>query len=73
MSHMVEQTITAEIRVAMARRNISHTKVAAALGLTISQFSRRINGKVEFSASQLAQLSEVLSTPVGAFFGEVAA
>jgi transcriptional regulator with XRE-family HTH domain len=73
MNHMTAQGITAEIRVAIARRNFSYTKVAAELGLTVSQFSRRINGKVEFSATELAKLSGILDVPVGAFFGEVAA
>ncbi|WP_370454480.1 helix-turn-helix domain-containing protein [Homoserinibacter sp. GY 40078] len=54
----------------MARRGASQVDVAEALGLTQPQVSRRLAGRVEFSASELSRLSARLGVPVSAFFGE---
>jgi transcriptional regulator with XRE-family HTH domain len=68
MNHMTVQAIAAEARATIARQNVPQARVAEALGLTRSQFSRRINGHIEFSASEIATMADFLGVPVGEFF-----
>lgn len=43
-----------------------------ALGLAQTGVSRRLTGRIDFSASELAKLASLLNVPVSTFFGEVA-
>lgn len=61
------------VKAEMARRSMSQMQVAALLGLSQTAVSRRLNGDVDFSASELSTLAREFSIPVGVFFGEVAA
>lgn len=57
----------------MARRSKSQSYIAGLLGLTQTAVSRRLSGQVDFSATELAIIAADFETPVGVFFGEVAA
>ena len=65
--------VAANIRAEAARRRFSQSSMAAVLGLNQAAVSRRMTGKVEFSASELSKLAEAFDVPVSTFFGEVAA
>lgn len=54
------------IRAEMARKRKTQTQLAAMLGLSQSGVSERLNGRVEFSASQLYRVSEWLDVSVSA-------
>lgn len=67
------EDVAANIRAELARRRIRQHAVASALGLNQQQVSRRLNGVVEFSATELRNLAQLLEVPVGALLGEVSA
>lgn len=62
--------LVANVKAEMARRGISQEEVSRALGLTQPQVSRRLAGRVEFSASEVPKLSELLDVSVASLFGE---
>ena len=47
-----------EMKVAMKRHEDTQEKLAKALGLKISGVSARINGKLDFRASEIAKIRE---------------
>lgn len=65
--------VAANIRAEVARRRIRQQAIAEHLGLNQQQVSRRLNGVVEFSASELRAIAQLLNTSVGALLGEVSA
>lgn len=56
--------ITSAIREQIAARGLSTTIVAKRLGIGRQTFSRKLNGHVEFSLSELTRLAEILGTTV---------
>ena len=56
--------ITSAIREQIAAHGLSITIVAKRLGIGRQTFSRKLNGHVEFSLSELTRLAEVLGTTV---------
>lgn len=66
-------SVVANVKAEIARCGVSQSGVAAALGLSQPQVSRRLSGRVDFSSSEIIRLSDLLGVPVGVFFGEVAA
>ena len=56
--------ITNAIREQIAARGLSTTIVAKRLGIGRQTFSRKLNGHVEFSLSELTRLAEILGTTV---------
>lgn len=73
MNHMTAQTIAAEVRATIARANVPQARIAEALGLTRTQLSRRVNGHVEFSATEISKLADFLEVDPAVFFRETAA
>lgn len=56
--------IASAIREQIAAHGLSITIVAKRLGIGRQTFSRKLNGHVEFSLSELTRLAEVLGTTV---------
>jgi transcriptional regulator with XRE-family HTH domain len=56
--------ITSAIREQIAAHGLSITIVAKRLGIGRQTFSRKLNGHVEFSLSELTRLAEILGTTV---------
>lgn len=57
----------------MARAGVSQHDVAAVLGLSQTGVSRRLSGRVDFSATELAKLAAHLNVPVAVFFADALA
>lgn len=60
--------IAANVRAEVARRGVSQSALAELLGMNQAGISRRLSGRIDFSASEIAALAEYLSVPVNAFF-----
>lgn len=56
--------ITTAIREKIAAHGLSATIVAKRLGIGRQTFSRKLNGHVDFSLSELIRLAEILGTTV---------
>lgn len=67
---MTSQAIAAEVRAILARERISKMSVAKAAGLTSSQFSRRLQGRIPFSADEVASVAKALGVTVASLYGE---
>lgn len=63
------ERVAAAIRAEVERQGIRQSRVAEALGVSQAAASRRLAGRVPFDADDLAELSDLLGVPVGAFFG----
>jgi len=59
--------VAAEVRAAMARRQISQQALADAVGWTQAYLARRLVGRVPFDVSDLEKLGEFLDVPVTSF------
>lgn len=70
---MTDQTIAEEVRAAMARKQVSQASMANLLGITPSAMSRRLKGRIGFSAVQIAKIASHLEVEVSALYGEKAA
>jgi transcriptional regulator with XRE-family HTH domain len=57
----------------MARKQITQTQLADALGLAQSAVSRRINGHTDFTADEVGRVADLLGVPVAVLFAESAA
>lgn len=55
-----QKVIAANVRVELARANVSGVQMAAKIGLPTSTFSRRMAGEVSFDAEELAAVAAVL-------------
>ena len=62
--------VASKIRGLAAERRISRIAMAETLNVSEMSISRRMNGTTPFSAEELSRLSNLMDTPVGAFFGE---
>lgn len=60
----LNRSIAAEIRVAMARRNLSQNRLAISLGWSQSQPSRRLGGQIAFNTEDLERIARALEIPV---------
>lgn len=56
--------LAANVRAEVARRRLRQSDIAAQLGLNQRAMSRRMLGEVEFSATELNRLAELLGMPV---------
>lgn len=56
--------ITTAIREKITAHGLSQAETAQALGIGRQTFSRKLNGHVDFSLSELTRLAEVLNTTV---------
>lgn len=73
MNESNAECVAANVRAEVARRRIRQTAIAEHLGLNQQQVSRRLNGQVELTATELQRLAELLEVPVGSLYGEVSA
>lgn len=62
-------SVSANVRAEVARRGASQALIGQTLGLTQQAVSRRIRGDVEWTASELANLADLLELPVDALLG----
>jgi transcriptional regulator with XRE-family HTH domain len=58
------ETIAEEIRALMARRQVSQTELAQAVGVSQATFSERIRGRKPFNLDQLDAIAEHLNVSV---------
>lgn len=65
--------VAANVRAEVARRRIRQADIAGHLSIDQRAVSRRLLGHVEFSASELQKLAELLEVPVSALYGEASA
>lgn len=68
-----DRPIESKIKDELDKAGISGRALAVKLGTSTAYVARRLSGEVEMSVSDVERIAEVLSVPVGAFFGEVAA
>lgn len=68
-----DERIAAAVRAEAARRQITQAVVARHLGLTQPGMSRRMLGRVPFSAAELAAVASLFGVPVGDLIGEAVA
>lgn len=73
MATQTNADVANKVRGIAAERRISQARMAEILTVSRMAIHRRINGSTPFSPEELIKLSQTLETPVGAFFGEVAA
>jgi transcriptional regulator with XRE-family HTH domain len=66
--HGLSSQVADEVRACMARRRMSASKTAKALGWSAFYLSRRLNGTVAFDVNDLSALAELLQVPIVAFF-----
>lgn len=57
----------AELRAAIARKNISKTELAKALGISRTALGQKLNGQREFKESEIRTLFSVLELSPDAF------
>jgi transcriptional regulator with XRE-family HTH domain len=62
--------VAANVRAEVARRRLRQAEIAEHLGLNQQQVSRRLNGQVAISASELQQFAQLLGVSVATLCGE---
>lgn len=67
------KVIAQNVRAEMARRGRSQAELAAVLRLTQSAISRRLAAKIDFSATELAEVGKWLNLPVASLYDEESA
>lgn len=74
MTQTLAEHVAREVRSEMLAQGMSQRQLAAHLGLSQPQITKRLNGAIEFRPSELERAAEVLGVPVTKFLpGEVAA
>lgn len=63
-----DRAISANVRVALARRNIKQKVVAEAIGMPPVPFSQRCNNRTAFRAHELVQIAAAIDCPVEELF-----
>lgn len=64
--------VSANVRAEIARHDLSQQHVAEVLGISQGAVSRRLAGRVDFSASELDVLARSMGIPVSRFFSDTA-
>lgn len=62
------ESVAAEVRALMARRQVSGTDLAHALDIPQTSLARRIRGRYPFDVELLAQIADYFGVPVVSFF-----
>lgn len=70
MPKQLTETVAAEIRAELARRNISRTDAAAALGISRNLLWQRLRGESPFTVDELEAMAELIGVPVSTFLRE---
>lgn len=65
MTNLPAHGVAEEVRALLARRRLSQSKLAAALGLSQAAVSRRLSGEVPFDVNELAATARYLDVPLG--------
>ena len=55
----------ANVRAEIARRGMTQAEVAAAMGVSQSQFSKRLRGTIPFNINELSTIATLLDVPLG--------
>jgi|HubBroStandDraft_6_1064221.scaffolds.fasta_scaffold367554_3 transcriptional regulator with XRE-family HTH domain len=72
MNDSIEKRIGARIRAARVQQGMTAAQVAECIGVSYGQFWKYEVAKSTISARTLAEIAELLSTPISFFFEEVA-
>ena len=65
---LTRENVAANVRAALKRAGVSERSMADRIGLPQSNFSRRMNSEVPFSAEQIAAIAAELGTSPAALF-----
>ncbi len=64
-----KMTSTNLLKAKMAEKGYNQSQIAELLGITYQSFNRKLNNKVEFKASEINKLCEILDiTAINAYF-----
>jgi transcriptional regulator with XRE-family HTH domain len=66
----LNNTIAAEVRAELGRRNLSQAQLAVRLGWTQVRLSRRLRSVSDFSTAELEQISDALGVPIAHLLAE---
>ena len=61
--HKASAKLTTTIRVELARRNLNQTDLGDALGLSAISVSRRMNGHIDWTVTEVERVAEFLGLP----------
>lgn len=64
MSTIPSVRVGANVRAEMARRGLNQTQLAAAIGKTQTQVSKRLSGQIAFDINELTAVADVLDVPL---------
>lgn len=64
--------VAAKVRGIAAEKRVTQAELADALNVSRMAITRRFNGSVDYTATELVTLGRFLHVPVAAFFGEYA-
>lgn len=64
------ERVAAEVRAQMARKRVTQTDLAAALGVSQMTISRRLNGRAPFDVEELAAVALALDVPLATLVTE---
>lgn len=67
MADALSVTVSAAVRAEMARKTVKQRAVAERLGISQTQVSRRLSGRVAFNVDELQTIAELLGVPVTTF------
>jgi transcriptional regulator with XRE-family HTH domain len=59
-------TVGDNVRAELARRRLSQQELAAHLGISQSQLSKRLNDRIDFGVTELGAVAAFLDIPIGA-------
>jgi transcriptional regulator with XRE-family HTH domain len=65
MADTYTERVIGEVRAEMARQRIGQVKLGKGTGLSQNKLSRRLNGAVPFSTSDLEKIAGFLRVPIG--------
>lgn len=66
------QAVAAEVRAALARRQITQTALAAATGRSQAYWSRRLTGDRPLTIDDLSAIADLTAVPLSSLLGEAA-
>ncbi len=69
MEETAAARVAASVRAEMARRRVTQSDVAKALGMKQTAVSRRLTGQVPFDVNELTAVAAFLGVPVAALLG----
>lgn len=67
MSTPDAESVAAEVRAALARRQITQTTLAEVTGRSQAYWSRRLSGRIPMSVDDLSVVAEIAAVPLASF------